>query len=186
MSLSNVVRSGSACPPIRCESVFHSGPARSRACLVVLVVTASALVGVADGPSADDDRAISVGRWDVVAVEWNGNPVAPEWLARLQVVYDADGSWTVLLRRIPVAEGRSTNHQDVVPKTFELETLGSEGIQPVRYLGIYRVAGDIRELCIVRDGTPRPDDFSAPRHSNRMLVTLRRAADSRIRGGDRD
>ena len=79
------------------------------------------------------------------------------------------------MRRIPVAEGTSTNRQDVSPKTFEMETLGSEGIEPARYAGIYRLDGDTGVLCIVPAGMPRPDGFAAPRHSGRMLVTLERA-----------
>jgi uncharacterized protein (TIGR03067 family) len=151
--------------------------------LVVLGFTASALTIAAADPSSrpalvPDDQALSAGRWDVVAVEWNGTHLDHEWLARLTVVYRADGSWAVLLRRMPAAEGRSTIRQDVTPKTFEMETVGSEGIEPTRYVGIYRIDGDTRLLCIVREGTPRPDDFSAPRHSNRMLVTLKRAKES--------
>jgi hypothetical protein len=45
----------------------------------------------------------------------------------------------VLFRSIPVAEGKSTNQQELSPKTFEMETLGSEGIKPSRYKGIYRL-----------------------------------------------
>lgn len=139
-----------------------------------LAVAGSPTAGAAGGP---DDRAMSAGRWNVVAAEWDGNPLDPEWLARLQVVYRADGSWTVFMRRMPVAEGTSTNRQDVAPKTFEMETLGSEGIEPKRYTGIYRLEGDTRVLCIVREGTPRPDAFEAPRHSDRMLVTMKRVTD---------
>jgi uncharacterized protein (TIGR03067 family) len=128
--------------------------------------------------SVPDDRLISAGNWNVVAVEWDGKHVDQEWLARLQVVYQADGSWAVLMRRIPVAEGRSTHRQDVSPKTFEMETLGSEGIKPSRYTGIYQLDGDTRVLCVVREGEPRPAEFSAPRHSRRMLVTLKRAPDT--------
>ena len=124
-----------------------------------------------------DDRVISVGHWNVVAVEWDGEPVDEELLSRLQVVFQADGSWAVLLRRIPVAEGKSTNRQDDFPKTFEIETLGSEGIAPSRYKGIYRLDGDTRVFCMAPDGEPRPNEFSAPRHSGRMLVTLQRATE---------
>ena len=128
--------------------------------------------------TAPDDQKASAGRWDVVAVEWDGTPVDPEWLARLQVAYEADGSWAVFLRRMPVAEGRSTIRPDVTPKTFEMQTLGSEGIEPTHFHGIYRFDGDSRMLCIARAGTPRPDTFTAPRGSNRMLVTMRRAQES--------
>lgn len=140
---------------------------------VVLVAPVAAQQAAA--PPAADDRAISVGRWRVVSVEWNGKPVDPEILALLQVVYRADGSWAVLFKKLPVAEGKSTHCQEVSPKTFEMETLGSEGIKPSRYTGIYRIDGDTRVLCLAPDGEPRPDEFAAPRHSGRMLVTLERA-----------
>lgn len=147
----------------------------------MLPVVCTAVAG--DPPSreatAPDDQVASVGRWDVVAVEWDGRPVDQEWLARLHVAYRADGSWAVFLKRMPVAEGVSTIHQDVTPRTFEMQTLGSEGIQPSRFHGIYRLDGDTRVLCITREGTPRPDTFTAPPRSNRMLVTLRRIKDSR-------
>lgn len=145
------------------------------ACVAALTLAALADIRADGPPAVPDDRAVSVGRWDVVAVEWNGTPVDQEWLARLQVVYQADGSWAVLLRRIPVAEGTSTNRQDVTPKTFEMETLGSEGIKPRRYTGIYQLDGDARVFCIVPEENPRPEDFSAPRHSGRVLVKLKRA-----------
>lgn len=125
-----------------------------------------------------DDRASSAGRWDVVAVVWDGRPVEQELLSMFHVIYRADGSWEVLFKRIPVAEGTSTNSQDVSPKTFEMQTLGSGSIKPVRQTGIYRIDGDTRVLCMVSEGHPRPDEFSAPRHSGRILVTLERAKGS--------
>jgi len=143
---------------------------------VVLVAPLAAQEAAA--PPAADDRAISAGRWRVVSVEWNGRPVDPEILALLRVVYRADGSWAVLFKNLPVAEGTSTNCQDASPKTFEMETLGSEGIKPSRYTGIYRIEGDTRVLCLAPDGEPRPDEFAAPRHSGRMLVTLERAVNT--------
>ncbi|MFM7138514.1 MAG: TIGR03067 domain-containing protein [Planctomycetota bacterium] len=132
--------------------------------------------------AAADDQAISTGAWEVVAVEWDGTPVDPEWLARLRVAYEADGAWIVFLKRLPVAAGTSRIRQDTNPKSFEMQTLGSEGIKPSRFHGIYRLDGDTRLLCIVREGTPLPDTFAAPRHSNRMLVTMSRVRESRAEG----
>lgn len=57
-----------------------------------------------------------------------------------------------------------------------METLGSEGIKPRRYSGIYKIDGDRRVLCIAPAEEPRPDEFSAPSLSNRMLVTLNRVS----------
>ena len=148
-----------------------------RASIAAVALMASAYSQPPDPGAARDDRAISVGQWDVVSVEVNGKPIDPELVAMLRVVYQADGSWAVLFKKLPVAEGKSTNRQDQSPKTFEMETLGSESMKPVRYTGIYKFDGDTRVLCFVPDGKPRPDEFVSPRRSGRVLVTLRRPAE---------
>jgi uncharacterized protein (TIGR03067 family) len=141
-----------------------------------LAFTVAASAQTPAPPPVPDDRAISVGRWDVASVEWDGKPMDPEFLAMLKVAYEADGSWAVLFKNRMVAQGTSTNDQARIPKTFEMATLGSNGIAPVKYAGIYRLDGDIRVLCIVHDGKARPDEFTAPKRSGRMLVTLRRSS----------
>lgn len=122
-----------------------------------------------------DDRALSAGLWDVAAVEMSGEPVDREFLSRLRVAYRPDGSWTVLLRNLPVAEGTSTIDPEAAPKAFAMQTLGGVAAKPRRYIGIYRIDAEERLLCLVPAGMPRPDAFTAPRGSGRVLVTLRRA-----------
>ena len=148
-----------------------------RASIVAVALMAVACAQPPDSGAAQDDRAISVGRWEVSAVEVNGKSIDPELVAMLRVIYQTDGSWAVYFKSLPVAEGRSTNRQDQSPKTFEMETLGSESMKPVRYTGIYKFDGDTRVLCFVPDGKPRPDEFESPRRSGRVLVTLRRPAE---------
>jgi len=133
-----------------------------------------------------DDRAASIGLWDVVSVEVNGRQVDPELVALLQVVYRADGSWSVRFKGLPLADGTSTNDQAATPKTFEMETLASGHSTPLKYTGIYKLEDDTRQLCFVEAGQPRPDTFTAPRESRRVLVTLRRAkAGFAPRGGEK-
>jgi uncharacterized protein (TIGR03067 family) len=148
----------------------------ARLCGLALAILAA--TAHAQSPAAIlDDREISVGRWEVVSVESNGRPIDPELLAMLQVIYRPDGSWAVLFKSLPVAEGTSTNRQDESPKTFEMATLGSESIKPSRYTGIYKHDGDTRVLCLAPYGKPRPDDFTAAKRSHRTLVTLKRASE---------
>lgn len=123
-----------------------------------------------------DDRSVSAGMWDVVTVEMNGKRLDDEFVAMLKIAYQADGAWTVLFKGLAVGEGRSQNDPAANPKTFEMETRGGRKTKPRRYTGIYRMEGDSRQLCFVSDGMPRPDDFTAPRKSGRILVTLRRTA----------
>lgn len=128
------------------------------------------------GAAVSDDRSASVGLWDVVAVESNGNQLDAELVALLQLDYREDGSWAVLFKGLAVGEGTSRNDQDVNPKRFEMETLGGATTKPRKYTGIYRADGDARQFCFVEDGAPRPDTFTAPRGSGRVLVTVKRSA----------
>jgi len=144
--------------------------------VLLVLLTTSVLPGVSAGAGPADDRAVSVGLWDVVAVEVNGKQVDPELVALLQVAYREDGSWSVIFKGLPVAEGTSTNDQDAAPKTFEMETQAREHSTRLKYTGIYRLEDDTRQFCFVEADLPRPDTFTAPRGSRRVLVTLRRAA----------
>jgi uncharacterized protein (TIGR03067 family) len=130
--------------------------------------------------SSPDDRAASVGSWDVVAVVMNGRPVVPEITSMLQIAYREDGSWTVFFKGMAVGEGTSENDPDSSPKTFEMQTLGGTKTPPRKYSGIYKLEGDTRQLCFVIAGVPRPDEFRAPRGSGRILVTLKRAGERGI------
>ncbi len=144
-------------------------------CLLVVF----SLAGLAAPASlAFNDREASAGLWDVVAVEMNGRPVDPGLVKLLQVAYRDDGSWAVLFKRRPIGEGTSRNDENATPKTFEMQTLGGRKTKPRRFTGIYRLEGDSRQLCFVPAGMPRPDTFSAPRGSGRILVTLTRATGS--------
>lgn len=155
-------------------------------CLLVVVATLAApllaigfTTALAGCPppvlAVSDDRDVSAGLWDVVAVEMNGRTLDAEIVKLLQIAYRADGSWAVLFKRRPIGEGTSRNDQTTSPKAFEMETLGGRKTKPRRYTGIYKLDGDSRQLCFVPAGMPRPDDFSAPRGSGRVLVTLKRA-----------
>lgn len=141
----------------------HRGLAALTACLVSF---ASATA---------DDRAASVGVWKVVAVEMGGRQIDADFISRFQVAYRDDGSWEVFFKRLLVGAGASRNDEDASPKTFEMEVAGAAPTNPARYVGIYRVEGNTRQLCFVPDGRPRPDTFAAPRGSGRILVTLKRA-----------
>lgn len=143
---------------------------------VVRVTFVAILVAIVLEPAtlAEDDRAASAGFWDVVAVEMNGKHVDPEIASMLRIAYREDGSWVVLFKGLPVGEGTSQNDPQPSPKTFEMQTLGGTKTPPRTYTGIYRLEGDTRQLCFVIAGMPRPDTFTAPRGSGRILVTLKR------------
>lgn len=128
------------------------------------------------GDTPSDDRTVSAGHWDVIAVEINGRKLEGEIAAMLQLAYRENGSWALLFKGLPLTEGTSTIDPDATPKSFEMETVTGGETMPRKFLGIYRSEGDSRQLCFVEDGAPRPDTFTAARGSERILVTLKRAA----------
>lgn len=143
--------------------------------LIPRVLLGCWLVVVGFRVSLADDRGISVGTWYVGAVVVNGNEVDSGRVTMLQVDYREDGSWRVRVKGLVLAEGTSSNDDKQSPKTFEMETLATEPSKSRKYSGIYRGEGDTRQLCFVDAGMPRPDAFTSPRGSGRVLVTLTRA-----------
>jgi uncharacterized protein (TIGR03067 family) len=137
--------------------------------LAVLATVASA---------ADRDVATAAGRWQVTSVEVNGKPVDQEFTDRLTVDYAADGSWVVLLKRLPVGEGTSGVDEMAKPKAFHMETVGAAGTRGRRYIGIYDAEADTRRLCFVSDDRPRPREFRSTATGGEILVTLRRDRDT--------
>lgn len=145
-----------------------------------LLATGCMLAVAATGPTrvsaAEDDRAISAGRWRVVAVEMGGKTLEPEFVSMLSVLYGADGAWAVLFKSIVVAEGSSTIDPSADPKAFEMKTLGPARAPDSgwRYSGIYEMHGNSRRLCAGPAGKPRPATFSTTRRNGQILVTLER------------
>ena len=124
--------------------------------------------------AADGDMATSAGRWQVTRVEVNGRLVDHEFTDLLAVDYAADGSWVVRLKGLPAGEGTSRVDETVLPKAFEMETLGSAGARGRRYIGIYDAEGDIRRLCFVSADRRRPREFRSTAAGGEILVMLRR------------
>lgn len=141
-------------------------------CFAVILST-----GAAPPICAGDDRVQGAGTWRVAHVQVNGRTVDPEITSMLAVRYAADGSWVVLFKSIPMAEGASTVDQSTQPKSFDMRTLGS-GNSPHAgraYLGIYEGHDDARRLCFVPAGSPRPAEFRSTLAGGEILVELRRA-----------
>lgn len=158
---------------------MRTSPSGSTLTVGGLAACAVVFLAVAPEPAPPDpDRTVSVGLWQVVAVEVNGRPVDADIAAMLAVVYAADGRWRVLFKSIPVAEGVSSNDPSTTPKSFVMQTRGPPdgSREGDRYVGIYELQGDVRRFCFVPADKPRPDGFTSSRGSGRILVTLVRSS----------
>lgn len=146
-------------------------------CATCLAAGCGTRCGATAPEQSRDDRAEGAGTWRVAHVEINGRTVDPEITSMLAVRYAADGSWVVLFKSIPIAEGASTVDQSTQPTAFDMRTLGS-GHSPHAgraYLGIYEGHDDARRLCFVPAGSPRPAEFRSTLAGGEILVELRRA-----------
>ena len=167
---------------------MHSQAAtfRARAAVIPVAIVAGGLFFVAIGravgaaePEAipvPDDQTVSAGKWRVARVEMNGKEVDRAFTDMFSVEYTPDGRWTVLFKRVRIAEGNSTVDETTMPKSFEMATLGSgpQGIAGRKYAGIYEMNGTTRRLCIVSADRSRPRAFTSTRRGGELLVTLER------------
>jgi hypothetical protein len=81
------------------------------AVMLVAVASPSAVVLAADSLLADKeeaitaDRALLAGEWRVVSVEANGNKNADPVVARVTILNELDGTWSLLADGKTIAEG---------------------------------------------------------------------------------
>ena len=141
----------------------------------VVAIMASRGVALSE-PPRQDDRAVSAGRWRIVAVTMNGKEVTPEITGMLSIAYEPDGKWSLFFKSVVVAEGVSANDPDTDPKSFTMQTLGTAHRPGRRYWGIYEMDGDHRRICFSAADRPRPEEFSSARSSGQTLVEFRRSA----------
>lgn len=131
--------------------------------------------------SADDatDEAIKKerkkieGKWQIVELVVNGNKSKDEDAAKLTVVNDARGTWSLWSGDSKITMGTSTFDPTTKPKTIDFTP--SEGdAKGNRFLGIYRLGKNTRKLCFAPSGKDRPTEFSSTAENQHILVTFKR------------
>jgi uncharacterized protein (TIGR03067 family) len=130
------------------------------------------------GASTDHDQL--QGTWIALNGENHGEPLQPDALKRLKIVFTGDRFRITKLNGHD-DEGPFTIDPAKDPKTldfhFEESIKGAifaqKGVMP----GIYRLEGDRLTLCIADFDQPRPDRFESAAASkrNELVVVLRRA-----------
>jgi uncharacterized protein (TIGR03067 family) len=89
---------------------------------VVIAATSACALGADKEDSIRADRALLAGEWRVVSVEANGNTNADPMAARVTIVNELDGKWSLLANGKTIAEGTSTIDPTTSPKTIELKS----------------------------------------------------------------
>lgn len=142
-----------------------------------LAAIALLLVSAAAGDSNDEaikkEREKYQGVWQVASLEIDGAKASDENIEKIRVINDADGGWRLEVDGQIIARGTSKIDPTKKPKTTDLtETEGDA--QGKTFLGIYELMDDERKVCYAPADKDRPDDFTAPAGSGRILAVLKR------------
>ncbi len=145
--------------------------------LVVGLLFAAAVPLAAAGDAKEEaikkDRMKYEGTWQVVSLEIDGNKTDEQDAKKITVVNEADGKWRLEVDGKVIARGTSEIDPAKKPKAIDLtETEGDD--KGTTALGIYEVGDDERKVCYAKAGMERPDEFSAPAGSGRILAVLKR------------
>ena len=147
------------------------------ACLIVGArpVRPAAAADDAREQAIRDDRELMAGEWRVVSVVRDGRRMDRAGMG-VTVVNGIDGQWHLLSEGLKIAEGFNGIDPTTTPKTLDLVGVQAsvDGLRGRQYLGIYEVNATTRRMCFAPAGQPRPDAFTSPEGSGRILVELER------------
>jgi uncharacterized protein (TIGR03067 family) len=132
-----------------------------------------AVAGDAKEEAIKKDRMKYEGVWQVVSLEIDGNKAEEQDAKKITVVNETDGKWRLEVEGKVIARG--TSEIDPTKKAKAIDLTETEGDDKGKTaLGIYEIGDDERKVCYTTEGTQRPDDFSAPAGSGRILAVLKR------------
>ena len=144
---------------------------------LAVVLLLAAAVPLSAGDSNDEavkkEREKYQGVWQVVSLEIDGHKTDEQDAKKITVVNEADGTWRLEADGKVIARGTSEIDPTKKPKVIDLtETEGDDKGKTA--LGIYELRDDERKVCYAAPDKERPDDFSAPAGSGRILAVLKR------------
>lgn len=145
--------------------------------LVVLAVLAG---GVTPAPGDDAEKELGrlKGEWAATAWELSGEVIPAAELKKQPIVYRFDGAR--LMVSVPAKTGKDIEIEVRVdpsksPKRMDLISSNTPNGRQIQE-AIYRLDGDELTLCIPNPrGEGPPKEFKAPKGSDLLLVTFRRA-----------
>jgi uncharacterized protein (TIGR03067 family) len=137
------------------------------------LVTAIASADEFKDEAIKQDRQRIAGRWQIVALEVDGNKSMKEDVRKLTVVNATDGRWSLRSEGKEVSKGTSTLDPTTKPKTIDFTPTDGGG-NGIKYLGIYELGENARKLCFVPSKYGRPTEFSSKSGSQNILVTFQR------------
>jgi uncharacterized protein (TIGR03067 family) len=149
--------------------------------IITLGVLGSLIGGVSFLIAANDvnsdsvrkEREIYQGTWRVTALEADGSRMSEDDRAKVTVINEMDGKWTVKLEEAVIWQGTSTIDPTKTPKTIDFIPTEGDHVGKT-FFGIYELGKETRKLCYAEPGKERPSEFSAKKGSGHVLITFKR------------
>ena len=128
-----------------------------RYCLFCLILAPMAFAASQlDVPAMKKDLAKFQGSWQAVSViNMEGKPASAEEAQQLRLV--VEGNTFTLREKDTTLRGTFSIDPTRVPKTIDFTLDGAKPEE--KFLGIYRLEGDLRRSCFAPPGKERPKDF---------------------------
>jgi uncharacterized protein (TIGR03067 family) len=128
-----------------------------RYCLFCLILAPMAFaVNQVDQSAVKKDLAKFQGSWQAVsAINMEGKPASAEEAQQLRLV--VEGNTFTLREKDTTIRGTFSIDPTRVPKTIDFTLDGAKAEE--KFLGIYRLEGDLRRSCFAPPGKERPKDF---------------------------
>lgn len=111
------------------------------------------------------------GRWQAVSMEIDGNRLSDEECKKFVLEHGRDGEWELIVDGTELARGTTSVDPSQTPKTIDFATTGGTNAGERTY-GIYEITGTTWRVCNAQAGRPRPNEFSSPAGSGRVLVVF--------------
>lgn len=148
--------------------------------VATLFVSLFALATIASGMSGESDLDRLQGTWNVTATESDGASGAKEINERTTFTFAKDK----MHDQFTPEKGKPIRITYTVsldatkkPKTIDL-TFTDGPLKGEKLNGIYDIDGDTLKLCMGRADAKRPTEFKAPKGSDAVMQTLKRAKKS--------
>jgi len=126
--------------------------------LLLLLIAAPLALAASqvDDAAVKKDLAKFQGSWQAVSViNMEGKPASPDEVLQFRLV--VEGNTFTLREKDNTIRGTFSIDPTRVPKTIDFKLDGAKAEE--KFLGIYRIDGDLRRSCFVPPGQERPKDF---------------------------